>query len=226
MPRKKKDLSEQQEKLIETELPASEESNVSIIVQDDIPPPQDNDSSSSADTDDNELSHDIESLLRNIQSNCSVMSKQHKKRYLMLKGKLIYFRIPLIILGSANSVFAVGLTQYLPQQNVSVINCMLSLTCTIITSIELFLGIQSGMEKELVAQREFYLMAVDLYSCLSLKREHRTGNGKRYLEKILSQYNKLIEQSEVVRAKITDKLLPVITPLDDPEIGSISNNNL
>jgi hypothetical protein len=170
----------------------------------------------------------VESILRNIQSNCSVMSKHHKKRYLSLKGKLIYFRIPLITLGSANSVFAVGLTAYLPQQDVSVINCMLSLVCAIITSVELFLGIQSGMEREFVAQREFYLLAVDLYSALSLERHHRTVNGKRYLEKILSQYNKLIENSDVVRAKITDHLLPVLPNAEDPEIiisaGSLYKN--
>jgi hypothetical protein len=86
---------------------------------------------------------------------------------------------------------------------------MLSLVCAIITSIELFLGIQSNMERELVAQREFYLMAVDLYSALSLERHHRTINGKRYLEKILSQYNKLIENSEVFQHKMIDTLLPV-----------------
>jgi len=100
----------------------------------------------------------------------------------------------------------------------------LSLVCAIITSVELFLGIQSGMER----QREFYLMAVDLYSALSLERHHRTVNGKRYLEKILSQYNKLIENSDVVRAKITDHLLPVIPNAEDPEIiisaGSLDKN--
>lgn len=138
---------------------------------------------------------------------------------------MIYFRVPLIILSSSNSVFAVGLTAYLSQQNVSVINCMLSLVCAIITSIELFLGIQSNMERELVAQREFYLMAVDLYSALSLERHHRTINGKRYLEKILSQYNKLIENSEVFQHKMVDTLLPV-SPLEKEEDVAGPDKNL
>ena len=175
-------------------------------------------------TDDNEWSSDVEEILKNVQINCSTMSKHHKHRYLFLKGKLIYFRIPLIILGSANSVFAVGLTAYLPQQNVSVINCMLSLVCAIITSIELFLGLQANMEKELVAQREFYLMAVDLYSALSLERHHRTINGKRYLEKILSLYNKLIENSEVFQHKMVDTLLPISLPV--VEDGTHQDKNL
>ena len=176
-------------------------------------------------TDENEWSKDVEDILKNVQMNCSTMSKHHKSRYLFLKGKMIYFRVPLIILSSSNSVFAVGLTAYLSQQNVSVINCMLSLVCAIITSIELFLGIQSNMERELVAQREFYLMAVDLYSALSLERHHRTINGKRYLEKILSQYNKLIENSEVFQHKMVDTLLPV-SPLEKEEDVASPDKNL
>ena len=207
------------------EEPDPPQTEIDIPPNDIIPPPTPEESISSSATDDNEWSSDVEGILRNIQSNCSVMSKLHKKRYLLLKGKLIYFRIPLIVLGSANSVFAVGLTAYLPQQTVSVINCMLSLATTIITSVELFLGIQSGMEREYVAQREFYLMAVDLYSALNLERHHRTVNGKRYLEKILSQYNKLIESSEVVRAKLVDKLLPVLEKGDD-DINTVTDKNL
>jgi hypothetical protein len=202
MPRKKKDLA------ITTE---SKENEIEIVYEESL-----------STTDDNEWSKDVEDILKNVQVNCSTMSKHHKSRYLFLKGKMIYFRVPLIILGSANSVFAVGLTAYLSQQNVSVINCMLSLVCAIITSIELFLGIQSNMERELVAQREFYLMAVDLYSALSLERHHRTINGKRYLEKILSQYNKLIENSEVFQHKMVDTLLPVSLEKDE----EVPNKNL
>lgn len=169
-------------------------------------------------SDDNEWSSDLETILSHIQSNCSLMSKHHKRRFLLLKAKLTPFRIILIILGSANSVFAVGLTYYLPQQTVSVINCIMSLISTIITSIELFLGIQAGMEREYIAQREFYLLAVELYSQLTLQRKHRTENGTRYLEKILSKYNRLIENSDVIHEKIADKLLPVISKIEDPEI--------
>jgi hypothetical protein len=162
------------------------------------------------------------------------MSKYHKRNYLSLKGTLVYFRIPLIILGGANSVFAVGLTAYLEQQSVSLINCILSLICAIITSVELFLGIQAGMERELTSQREYYLMAVDIQSVLSLDRRHRSVNGKRYLEKILSDYNKLFSDSEVIQTTLSDKLVfiqgAVVNPksekLSEIIVESPSNNNL
>jgi len=185
----------------------------------------------SNETDDQEWSYDIEDILNRVCQNCSIMSKHHKYRYLALKGKLIYFKIPLIVLGGANSVFAVGLNVYLQQESVSVINCLVSLICAIITSIELFLGIQTGMERELTSQRDFYLMAIDISSVLSLERRHRSFNGKRYLEKILSQYNKLISDSDVLDKKIDDKLLNIpsnnqINNTDNEIICDSSNNNL
>jgi hypothetical protein len=192
------------------------------------------DETESTETDDQEWSSDIEDILQRIHDNATLMSKYHKRNYLSLKGTLVYFRIPLIILGGANSVFAVGLTAYLEQQSVSLINCLLSLICAIITSVELFLGIQAGMERELTSQREYYLMAVDIQSVLSLDRRHRSVNGKRYLEKILSDYNKLFSDSEVIQTTLSDKLVfiqgAVVNPksekLSEIIVESPSNNNL
>lgn len=188
----------------------------------------------STETDDQEWSSDIEDILQRIHDNATLMSKYHKRNYLSLKGILVYFRIPLIILGGANSVFAVGLTAYLEQQSVSLINCLLSLICAIITSVELFLGIQAGMERELTSQRDYYLMAVDINSVLSLDRRHRSINGKRYLEKILSDYNKLFSDSEVIQATLSDKLVFIQGAIVNPKSEKLSeiivetptNNNL
>jgi len=185
-------------------------------------------------TDDQDWSADVEDILERIHDNSNVMSKYHKRNYLSLKGTLVYFRIPLIILGGLNSVFAVGMTRYIAQPIVSLLNCLLSLVCAIITSVELFLGIQAGMERELISQREYYLMAVDIQSVLSLERHHRSVNGKRYLDKILSDYNKLFSDSEVITTTLQDKLVFVeggltINPKSE-KIPSIletpTNNNL
>jgi hypothetical protein len=187
----------------------------------------------SDETDDQDWSADVEDILERIHDNSNVMSKYHKRNYLSLKGTLVYFRIPLIILGGLNSVFAVGMTRYIEQPIVSLLNCLLSLVCAIITSVELFLGIQSGMERELISQREYYLMAVDIQTVLSLERHHRSVNGKRYLDKILSDYNKLFSDSEVITTTLQDKLVFVegltINPKSE-KIPSIletpTNNNL
>ena len=75
-------------------------------------------------------------------------------------------------------------------------------------------------------------MAVDINSLLILDRRHRTFNGKRYLEKILSQYNKLIGDSEVIDRKIDDKILniegynQISVKTDEINCDTPSNKNL
>jgi hypothetical protein len=87
-------------------------------------------------------STDIEDVLEDIRSNCEALTKHHKESYISLQSQLVYFRVPLIIISALNSVFSVGLNAYLVQSTVSTINCLLSLTCACISSVELFLQIQ------------------------------------------------------------------------------------
>jgi hypothetical protein len=89
------------------------------------------------------------------------------------------------------------------------ITCLLALICSIIGSIELYLAIQKSMENELTAQRDYYLMSVDIYKTLSLSREHRPVPAKDYLEKQYNSYCKLIENSNTVMKRLEDRLAPL-----------------
>ena len=91
-------------------------------------------------------SKDIETILDNLLDNVNKLQEQHRQRYLQSQSLLIFFRIPLIILSSLNSVFSVGLTNYLEQNIVSTLNCLISLICACISSVELFLNINKNME--------------------------------------------------------------------------------
>ena len=80
-------------------------------------------------------SEDIEDLCSQIQYNATIMSNLHREKYLELSHQQIYFKLPIIILSSFNSIFSVGLVTYMSQEIVSTTNCLLSLTCGIISSI-------------------------------------------------------------------------------------------
>ena len=62
------------------------------------------------------------------------------------------------------------------------------------------------MEVELLAQREFYILSISIYKILQLDKENRNLDMKLFLEETFSQYQKLIENSNVVEKKIKDKL--------------------
>ena len=149
---------------------------------------------------------DIERLLDKIRANCVIMSDYHKKRYLYLKETLKIFKIPIIILSSVNSICAVGLQPYLEQGHISALVSGISLVVGILGSIELFMKVSENMEVELLAQREFYILSISIYKILQLDKENRNIDMKLFLEETFSQYQKLIENSNVVEKKIKDKL--------------------
>jgi hypothetical protein len=148
-------------------------------------------------------------VLHAIRKNSISLSKYHKKRYMKYKGYAKYFKIPLIVLSGINSVIAVGLQVYLPQQFISIISCILSLVCAIITSVELYLGIQKTMENEMIASKDFYLLAVDIFKMTSLPPQERLVNGRAFLDDKYQAYCKLVENSDVVIKQLVDNLVPV-----------------
>lgn len=155
---------------------------------------------------------DIEDILQNIRKNCVTMSKIHKNRHVSLKGTLRYFRIPIIILSGLNSVIAVGLQPYLAQGVISVATCLISLTCGIIGSIELYLAIQTQMETELIQSKEYYILGIEIYKVLNLDVTNRTVDGKLFLDDKFAIYEKLIEKSNIINKKYEDFLTPIEKP--------------
>lgn len=158
---------------------------------------------------DNDWTLDIEVILENIRVNCIILNNEHKKRYFALRDNLKYYRLPVIVISGINSIASVGLHPYLKQETISVMTCLLSLMCSIIGSIELYLAIQKSMESELISQREYYLLGVDIYKTLALSKEHRPTPAKEYLDKRYNTYCKLMESSNALDRSLEDKLTPL-----------------
>ena len=150
----------------------------------------------------------IEYILEEIRLNSIAISEHHKEKYYYSKGYLKYFRIPTILFSAMNSVFSVGLQPYCPQPIISLICCIISLVCGVISSVELFLSIQSTMENELIASKDFYLLSVDIFKILSLEPGTRMINGKVYLDETYQTYCKLIENSNIVSAEMKNMIEP------------------
>ena len=151
------------------------------------------------------------SVLDAIRKNSVHLSAYHKRRYLKYKSYAKYFKIPLIVLSGLNSVISVGLQTYLPQNYISVISCMLSLICAVITSVELYLGIQKTMENELLASKDFYLLSIDIYKMVTIDAADRLVNPRAYLEDKYKYYCKLIENSDLIVKRLADNLAPIDT---------------
>lgn len=155
-------------------------------------------------------SDDVENILEEINHNCEIMSGHHKRAYLLLTGQLIYFRLPLICMSSANSILALGLSSFVESQTtVSGINSLISLLCAIISSVELFLQIQKRSETELLSHREYYLLGIKISSMIKLDRKHRQTEGLTFLNSVMADYTSLFESSNVDKVDIQDKLIEI-----------------
>lgn len=163
-------------------------------------------------------SKDVEKLLEKIRVNSCVLSHHHKAYYNYLKDKLKFFRIPTIIISAVNTVLSISLGLYTPWSNVII--CCMNLVVTILSSIEMFLGIQKSIENHFTLQRDFYLLSIDIFKNLELKRENRKHKGIDYLETVTQEYNRLFEMSSLQHIK--DKLTPLMKEDEDNETPSSS----
>jgi hypothetical protein len=163
-------------------------------------------------------STDIERILQDIRTNAEILSQHHKNSYIKLQSQLVYFRVPLIIISAVNSVFSVGLSNYIEQDTVSTLNCLLSLSCACISSVELFLQIQKKLEVELNSYHGYYLLGTRVSAMLKLDREHREVEGITFLNSTVNEYNNLFEQSCVDSENFTDQLVAFDTVEGTPQL--------
>ena len=156
---------------------------------------------------DTEWSDDIEAILKNVLENCSLISEHHKKEYTELQERLKYFKVPVIVISAVNSVFSFALLAWFSQKTTTSINCFLSLICSIISSIELYLNIAKRSDIELISYKNYYLLSIKINSVLKLDKVNRIQEPKSFLSEIIHEYNSLFNESNVNGLGKLDKLL-------------------
>lgn len=149
---------------------------------------------------------DIDSLLEDIRHNSVVLSKAYKDRYFQLGYILQFYKLPIIIISTFNASLSVGLQPYCEQQTISVITCLLALICSVVGSIELYLGIQKGMEDSLAVSKDYYHLAVSVYKVLTLAHDNRPADSRIVLEDFWNTYTKLAETAHLIDNRIIDRL--------------------
>lgn len=162
----------------------------------------------------------IDNVLNKIRINSIHMSDLHNKRYHTYKFYFMSFRMPLILLSAINSFSAVALQRFTTQENISLINALISLFCGVLTSVELLINIQKKMETELSSEKDYYKLSIEIFKVISLNKDKRMMDGKTFLDQKCNDYIKLIESSDSIKYTeyiFLDELAPT------PE--NMNNNN-
>ena len=143
---------------------------------------------------------DIEQILNDLRVNSVYLSNFHKKRYFYYKKVATCFKLPTILVSAAASVVSVGLTNYISQEHISAITCLMSLFVGILNSTELYLRIQDNLEIELTTSKAYYALSIDLHKTLNLNQINRQGEPRLVLEEYYKRYEDLIQQGNLLSA--------------------------
>lgn len=152
---------------------------------------------------------DYEDLLNDIRINSVHLARHHKKKYVYYKNVDVYFKLPTIILSSIVSVAAVSLSSYINQTNSDSIICLMSLSVSIINSIEIYLKISDNVELELDSSKKYMNLSTDIHMLLQLNKSNRTGSPELILKKFYERYIDLINNCNLINDKYPDKLLVI-----------------
>ena len=123
-------------------------------------------------------------LLEKIRLNSIMLCEKHKTKFYRYKNYSNYFDLPILVLSCISSPVSVGSQGYMHQQTISLITCIIGMTIGIITSVKLYLNISDTLERENKVSREFYVLSIDVFKCLSLPPHRRTEEPLAYLNKI------------------------------------------
>ena len=166
---------------------------------------------------------DVEQILDNLRINSVNLADYHRKRFYHFKSFGKYFRIPVIVLSSITASASVGLQPVVRQDIISGITCLLGFGIAVISSMEMYLGIQSAMDHEIALSRDYYSLAIDIFKCLNLSREHRSDEPKSYLDKKYAEYQALRETSSLLKRKLNvDLLAPIPDGMENISVDASS----
>jgi len=153
-------------------------------------------------------------FLDSIRRKCSKLSLKHTNTFFYYNKVSNFFDIPIIILSTLSASFAVGTGDFLDQSYISLINCGVSMTVAILSSIKLYLNISTNKTNELEISKAFYVLSLDIQKTLHLPLELRKVEQLEFLNTIYDSYILLIQKSSLIKAneesEKMDKLLEKI----------------
>jgi hypothetical protein len=138
-------------------------------------------------------------ILNTISIECIELEKMHKDKYFRLKGKLRYYKLPVIVLSTVNSVLSAGLGEYVKNQTtISTMSSGLALACSIISSIELYLQIEVSMVRSIESSKMYKTLYLRIEKYNGLYKCHRQMTPNEFLLDIYAEFVQLYQTSRLI----------------------------
>ena len=118
------------------------------------------------------------------------------------------------------------MSSFVSQSVTSTSNCIISLLCGILGSLELFIGIQSKSDKEFETFQALKSLSIKISHTLKLEASHRETTGLMFLKEVVSEYSTIFENSLVNNMEIDDTLLELEMKMKKIAKNSVKNKLL
>jgi hypothetical protein len=153
---------------------------------------------------------EINKILDNIRLNSIILEEYHKNNYFKYRKIVIYIKVPVIVLSALNSIVSVSMQEFLSQNYVSLINCGMSFSVGIISSISLLLKLEDNTESEHSASRNYHKLSSDISKILALREDDRGCDADVFLNQKYNEYISYYDKSNILDLKIKDNLREVV----------------
>jgi hypothetical protein len=148
-----------------------------------------------------------EDFLKKLSFQSNLYYQYYNKEYYNLSNLSRKYNIPILIISSINSLMAISMSQFMPQNIVSILNAILSATTGILGSIQLFLKINEKMSNCLIASSGFNHLSLKITKELSIERNLRSSDGKTFLNDAFNQFNQIMDKAIPLEKKIDNLLI-------------------
>ena len=172
----------------------------------------------------NTFTPDIIEILKKIRINSFLMSVKHKDIYQENKSCSQYFDLPTIVL----SIFSSSLMSFnqISTDKKIIVNTSISMFIAILTSIKLYLNLNSSIQESEILSHQFYLLSINIYKMLELSETNRKCDGNQFLNESYNEYIKLLENSVLLKKSIKCDALTDDMKLIKSNSTLSSNNSL
>ena len=148
----------------------------------------------------NTFTPDIIEILKKIRINSFLMSVKHKDIYQENKNCSQYFDLPTIVL----SIFSSSLMSFstVPLDKKIIVNTSISMFIAILTSIKLYLNLNTTIQESETLSHQFYLLSINIYKMLELSETNRKCDGIQFLNDSYNEYIKLLDSSALLKKSL------------------------
>jgi hypothetical protein len=153
------------------------------------------------------INHEV--ILNNLLNNCNKFTKEYQKNYLSLRGRLKYYRIPIIVISSFGGFLSLANSGYVPPEFnkwVSLFVGFTNLLVTVISLIENFKKIDDTMNKSYLSYMNFKKLHDELSIVMKMPQQERESNGYDVVMNLFKKYELCLNDAPVLKKHLLDAL--------------------